>query len=964
MKNVFAFVPPQHWFLTLLALVWSSVAFAQPSGCSGNDPGGNPVTNGLYAEYYAGYFNDNHAFFTTGPAPLQRVDAQVNFVNDASWGAILPPADGSLAYPERFSARYRGSLNVPVTGQYTFYLTSDDASFLWFDDATLDLPAQDSRAAIINGGTHGPITQQVTITLAAGLHNVLIHYGEDQYGNSLVWEWASADAGITRQPVPTSALCTRVQNLRQPPQSITYTPPTATISSGTAISSVVPVVNDGGLPVTGFAIANSASLPASITINPSTGVLTAAGTLPTGQYTVNVAVTNADGTSTFNSVFTFDILPPPPSGCAGTDPGGNAPAAGLYMELYTGYYGDNPAFFNANAPVISRVDPVIDFQSVGSWGNIVPPATGSVTDPDAFSARVRGSIRVDVPGFYTFYLTSDDGSFMWVDNAAIAATIQNSTALIKNGGLHGDNTVQAEIYLTPGLHNVLIHYGESAAGNTLQLEWSSVDAGITRQIVPRNVLCSVVQPLRFPPLALTYSPATLSMVSGVARSSVAPVVDANGHGPITRFILGNAAALPSGIRVNSATGVLTADATVATGTYAVSVIATNAEGATQFSNAFTFVVTPTPPPNCTGTDPRGQPVTASLLGEYYVGYFDDEPNNQAYFSSRTPQMMRQEASINFVSPTTWGNLLPIAQGTADDPDYFSLRLRGSVYVATAGTYTFYLTSDDASYLWVDNAALLSPPVTADALINNGTGHSPITKQNSVYLSAGLHNVLIHYGEFNGGNTLKLEWSSADAGVALQLVPTTSFCSATQAVRPLPISLTRFAGRSINTGVELTWQTAQERDNSHFEVERSADGRSYATLGRVAGNGNSSNPRSYRYLDTEALAGSGYYRLRQVDFDGTATYYGPVAVQTARGGRLEATVFPNPSRGDFVLRLSEPVAAATQLHIVDMRGRRVYEQLLPKGTREQLVPDPKLPKGVYALRLLAPGVSTTLRLVVE
>ncbi|WP_400192566.1 PA14 domain-containing protein [Hymenobacter sp. B81] len=966
MKKFCSAFRPLGWVLLLLGWAASNPTIAQPAGCTGTDPGGNPATNGLYAEYYSGYFNDDHSFFTAGPAPLARVDAQVNFATDDGWGNIVPPASNNLSNPDEYSARWRGSILIPVTGAYTFYLTSDDASYLWLDDDALDLPAQSSRAAIDNGGAHGAITRQVTRTLTAGLHNVLIHFGENLYGNTVVWEWASADAGIVRAPVPSSVLCTRVLLTKQLPQSISYVPATAETPSGTAVSSAVPLVNDGGLPVTGFAIANAALLPPGISINAATGVLTANASVPTGVYPVSVTVTNADGSSTFANAFSFDILPPPPSGCAGTDPGGNGARAGLYLEVFAGYFADDPAYFTANTPALQRVQSTVNFTANNSWGNITPPATGTPTNPDEFSAQLRGSILAPVAGFYTFYLTSDDGSFMWLDNAARAAPAQLSAALIRNGGFHGPETEQATVYLTPGLHNVLIHYGESGGGNVLTLEWSSAAAGIARQVVPQQALCSVVQPLRFPPLALSYAPASRSMVQGSTSSSPVPTVNDNGHPPIVAFVPADPAGLPAGLSLNASTGVLTADATLAQGSYPIDLLVTNPEGAGLFRAAFTFVVTPPPPPSCAGANPEGQPATSGLYGEYYAGYFDDEADRQAYFKNNTPLIRRVESRINFLTAADWGAIVPPAQGDESNPDRFSARFRGSIYVATPGRYTFYLTSDDASYLWVDNAALASVPETNAALIRNGNGHPPITIADSVVLTAGLHNILIHYGEYVGGNVLQLEWSNRSAGIARQLVATTSFCTVQQPARPLPVSLTRFEARPKGAAVDVSWETAQERNNRYFEVERSADGRSYLALARLPGAGDAAEPRRYQHLDAQPLPGIAYYRLRQVDFDGTTTTSAPVAVLMPRtpGRGPAATVHPNPSQGRFVLRLAEPAEAGTGLELLDLRGRRVHEAVVPVNAREQVVEVPGLSKGVYLLRLTSPAGRSTQRLVIE
>lgn len=115
------------------------------------------------------------------------------------------------------------------------------------------------------------------------------------------------------------------------------------------------------------------------------------------------------------------------------------------------------------------------------------------------------------------------------------------------------------------------------------------------------------------------------------------------------------------------------------------------------------------------------------------------------------------------------------------------------------------------------------------------------------------------------------------------------------VTPLPVTLTRFEAR--RTGprtVQLSWQTAQEYQNAHFEVEKSPDGRAFRTCGQVAGHGTSTAPRRYELTDAQAPAAA-YYRLRQVDLDGTTTL-GPVVFVAAPTTDLTSLLYPNPTTG--------------------------------------------------------------------
>src|SRR5690606_20929585 len=87
---------------------------------------------------------------------------------------------------------------------------------------------------------------------------------------------------------------------------------------------------------------------------------------------------------------------------------------------------------------------------------------------------------------------------------------------------------------------------------------------------------------------------------------------------------------------------------------------------------------------------------------------------------------------------------------------------------------------------------------------------------------------------------------------------------------LPVSLTSFTAEKQNSVVKLNWTTASEQKNSHFDVLRSSDGKAFHSIAEVAGAGDLNEVRHYSYRDNNPFPGVNYYKLRQVDFDGTAT----------------------------------------------------------------------------------------------
>jgi hypothetical protein len=942
----------------LICLLWLTgigSALAQAPGCGSPDPAGNPSVPGLYAEYYAGYFNDAATYFTNAAAPagLQNVVPQVNFATNASFGDLTAVSTGTAVNPDYFSLRLRGSLNVLTAGDYTFYLTADDAAFLWLDGAALALPANNAAATIDNGQAHGTVTVAATVTLSAGLHSLLIHYGDALADNVLVLEYDGPGTG-GRQVVPASVLCTSLLP-GGPPQAVAYAAGPVVVQ-GTTGSTAVPTVQDGGAPVTQFALAGA--VPAGFTIDAATGVVTAAATVALGTYFLDVAATNANGTSTFQRVVSFRVVPAAPAGCTGSDPGGQPGASGLYAEYYHGYFNDALTYMSTNSPGLTRIDPQLNFGATSSFGNLTAVATGPPTDPDDFSARYRGSLRVATAGTYTFYLSSDDASYLWLDNAALDPAPTLALATINNGGLHALQTGQATVTLSAGLHNVLIFYGENGGGNQLILEYEG--PGLPRQVVPAAAFCTAPQRLTGPVAALTYSPRTRTLLAGSsAVAGASPLPSITTPAPVTQYALANSAALPAGITINAATGQLFSDPTVPAGSYNLDVAVTNLDGTATFPAAFAFVVALPPPAGCTGTTAGGGPATAGLYGEYYAGYFDDV---QSFFSTNVPVLTRTEPQLDFTADN-WGNIVPPAVGTQLDPDHYSARFRGSISVPTTGDYTFFLTSDDASYLWLDNAARVSPPVTAQATINNGGRHGLVVLAQVVTLTAGLHDILVHYGEDFGANRLTLAYSGP--GIPIQPVTNTSLCSVGTNT-PLPVELVRFEAQPAGMAVQVSWATAQERNSAYFVVERSANGVLFEPVGRLAGAGTTTQPQSYRLPDRAPLPGISYYRLHQVDTDGRQAYSSVVAVsRPGEPAALQAAIFPNPNQGSFLVRVQQAAAQPAQLQVLNVRGQTVYQRSLPAAaSAEYSVAPPQLPTGIYWVRITTATGTTTEKVSIQ
>jgi hypothetical protein len=169
---------------------------------------------------------------------------------------------------------------------------------------------------------------------------------------------------------------------------------------------------------------------------------------------------------------------------------------------------------------------------------------------------------------------------------------------------------------------------------------------------------------------------------------------------------------------------------------------------------------------------------------------------------------------------------------------------------------------------------------------------------------------------------------------------------------LPVELTSFRSYLKDDLVELQWTTATELNNFGFEVERSIDGDSWSVLGFVEGFGTTSSPKQYSFRDSQLDRSSGmlYYRLRQMDRDGTTEYSGVLRVALTAPSSVNLTAYPQPFAGSLNIDLastrSEQVTV-TLFNSAMQKVSSVYEGTVD-GSMSMTVPTADLRDGSYFL----------------
>ncbi|MCU0364823.1 MAG: T9SS type A sorting domain-containing protein [Ignavibacteriaceae bacterium] len=177
---------------------------------------------------------------------------------------------------------------------------------------------------------------------------------------------------------------------------------------------------------------------------------------------------------------------------------------------------------------------------------------------------------------------------------------------------------------------------------------------------------------------------------------------------------------------------------------------------------------------------------------------------------------------------------------------------------------------------------------------------------------------------------------------------------------IPVELASFSAQLIGKDVILNWTTATELNNQGFEVERSFDNENFTKIGFVPGFGTTTEMKSYSFKTSDVSAGVQYYRLKQIDFDGTATIYNSVEVTgTVPNTFVLNQNHPNPFNPSTTISFSLPVAANVNIKLFNMLGQEVAqisEGEFQAGNHNVEFNARDLSSGAYIYTLEASGVN--------
>lgn len=242
----------------------------------------------------------------------------------------------------------------------------------------------------------------------------------------------------------------------------------------------------------------------------------------------------------------------------------------------------------------------------------------------------------------------------------------------------------------------------------------------------------------------------------------------------------------------------------------------------------------------------------------------------------------------------------------------------------------------------------SPAITnIDVNVSGGALSTTITRTNTTF---GFISDYFLFTATSATHTLTFSAGSGFGGSTCGMIMDNFVVS----FSPLPVTLLSFSAYSTGENIDFKWSTASEKNNAYFVIERSINGTDFTEIQKIPSqvrSGNSTVRLDYTGRDLHPIKAISYYRLKQVDADGSLSYSKLISM----GNEPEKNIrlYPNPTSGDFFLEGG--ISGQIQVDIVNSLQQTVYSELrVISSTTEnvKIEVQGKLNPGYYFCRLSA------------
>lgn len=330
---------------------------------------------------------------------------------------------------------------------------------------------------------------------------------------------------------------------------------------------------------------------------------------------------------------------------------------------------------------------------------------------------------------------------------------------------------------------------------------------------------------------------------------------------------------------------------------------------------------------------------------YATGYFD----SAATFGSTTVKG-NDMADIFIAKYDPDGNLLWVRQAGGSNGDYgLSISVNSSGCFITGrfmGTATFGLV-DVASIMGSDDTFIAHYDPAGEFKWIKQIGGSDNERGLGLTLDQG-GNIYI-CGRFKG--TLQVDSDNLNSSGSDDIF------LAKLGNAAVPVELLSFSHSIKENFVKLEWSTASEINNQSFWIERSPDNKAFSKIGEVKGSGTASEKKFYSFTDRTPLNGKNYYRLKQVDFDGTYTFSEVIEADLSSPSRFVLHQnYPNPFNPETIIKFEMPFDAVVSITVFNLLGEAVAvpveNRLCSAGTTEIPFYADNVTSGIYLYTISA------------
>lgn len=613
-------------------------------------------------------------------------------------------------------------------------------------------------------------------------------------------------------------------------------------------------------------------------------------------------------------------------------------------------------------------------------------------DADEFSIRYTGFITISTSETYTFYTSSDDGSKLFI----------NGTEVVDNDGDHGVSEQSGNIALTPGVYSIEILFYEDGGGEFLSASYST--ATITKTTLPFTVLSVTGGTCDTDGDGIPNQIDLDSDGDGIADIIEAGGVDTDNDGRVDddtdtdndgwadTFDSDNSGtALTDGDQDGDgfqnridldADNDGIADIIEAGGTDAdgdgLSDNSTDANG-NGWSEAYDETEAGEVLPvvdtdgdgisNYLDLDSDSDGITDNVEGQTTAGFLaplgsdgDDDGWDDRYDSDNggtAIALSNKDATgdPDYIDEDSDDDgQLDYIEGFDDDEDGFALNdllTRASNYESAAGNPLHYVNSDDTDADGVPNWA---EDADGDGTLNY------LDPDNGFYVDSDNDGLINLFDTDNNGAASILPDTDGDSEY--------DFRDTDDQTAGLPIELLNFKAKRINDIVQLDWTTQSEINNDYFEIQRLDESNHFESLGNIDGAGNSNVILNYRFFDTEPLIGENYYRLKQVDFDGTFSFSQIELVDFINfsNGKF-SKVFPNPTDGEELYVQFSGIEGQIVFTLRNDLGQIILGRTLTINSTStefmiELLEGRKLTSGIYVLNITSEEQSSSFKIIVQ